>query len=80
MNESVSACRARVRKEAEGRRKEVYRMRDEETRAISSDWKEGFAKLKAENDERQERNKTFVREQLTEINDWLLDALVGCQK
>jgi hypothetical protein len=80
MSESTSACQSRVRKEADVRRHEVRKERDDEVRSISSDWKEGFAKLKAENDRRQKALELFVREQMTEIQDWLNDALVGCQK
>jgi len=80
MDETTAACRSRVRKEVSVRRAEVRRMHAEEVKAITGDWKEGFARLKGENDERQKRNATFLKEQMTEIEDWLGDALVGCQK
>jgi F0F1-type ATP synthase membrane subunit b/b' len=51
----------------------------EKTKEITRRWKEGFAALKAENDERQERNKKFVMEQLKEINQWLADAIEVCK-
>ena len=80
MAESRYACQTRVRKEADVRRLEVRKMRDDETRAISSDWKEGFAKLKADNDQRQAAVKKFFIEQMTEIDNWLMGALADCSR
>ena len=78
MAESRSECNARVRRAAEVRRKEVFRLRNEEVRSISNDWRAGFAILKEENDRRQAANKAFVSEQLAEIAEDLRADLGAC--
>jgi hypothetical protein len=67
MGESFSRCVARVRKEAAARRREVYKMSNEETRSISMDWKEGFERLKEENDRLQVEAKTWLERELANI-------------
>lgn len=78
MAESRSACQTRVHREAAIKRHEVYKMRDQEVRSISDDWKQGFAKLKADNDQRQAALKSFLTQQLAEIDQELHAALAAC--
>jgi hypothetical protein len=79
MAESRSACEARARKAAGKRRLEVRKHRDDEVRSISSDWKEGFAKLKAENDQRQRSLQAFMKEQEADILQELNIELNKCR-
>ena len=77
MAESRSAFQVRVRKEAGARKREVRKERDAEVRAITSDWKEGFANLKEENDRLQLEANEIYRESILEDDAWLREQLAA---
>jgi len=72
--------RAEVYKEAAEKREQTRFLRDQATKEISRLWKEGYLKLKFDNDLRQKERDEKFNSEMAEINAWVLDMMEGLQR
>jgi hypothetical protein len=80
MGESKAECIRNAHKIAALKRSACAKERNNKTIEITRIWREGFKALKDENDRLQKSRDEEYREDMAEVNAWLLDALEGCQK
>lgn len=74
---SKETWRRNILYEAAHRKETARTDRDRRTREITVIWKDGFKRLKEENDNYQERNADGYREEIAMIDAWVKEQLAA---
>lgn len=73
-------AKRQIQIDAQIKRKAITEARDAKTKEITRLWKEGFQRLKEENDRLQKERDETYKSDMAEVGAWVNDQMEGVQR